>query len=210
MLGVADAVQHRVAHIEVGGGHVDFGAQDVLTVGKLAGPHPAEQVQVFFGGAVAPGTFPSRLRQSAPVLADFVGGETVHVGVAVQDELLGVPVELLKVVRGVVQVLAPVEAQPLDVGQDGFYVLDVLPRGVGVVEAHMAAGAVVLLAHAKVEADGLGVPDVQVSVGFGRETGYHAAIVGSGGLVVVDDGADKIGGDVPGAVVFVNAHFSVA
>ena len=51
---VQDAVHRRVAHIDVGGRHVDPGAQDVAPLGKLASPHPAEQVKALFGWPVAP------------------------------------------------------------------------------------------------------------------------------------------------------------
>ena len=39
MLGVADAVQHRVAQVDVRRRHVDLGAQHVRAVGELAGAH---------------------------------------------------------------------------------------------------------------------------------------------------------------------------
>ena len=42
----ADAVEHRIAHVDVRGGHVDLRAQDVRTVLELSGPHPREHVQV--------------------------------------------------------------------------------------------------------------------------------------------------------------------
>src|SRR6201990_1435850 len=49
----ADAVQHRVAHIEVRRRHVDLRAQHVLAFLELAGLHAAEQVEVLFDGALA-------------------------------------------------------------------------------------------------------------------------------------------------------------
>ena len=53
MLGVQDAVHHRVAHVQVWRSHVNFGAQNSGAVGKIAGPHAFEQLQVFFYRAVA-------------------------------------------------------------------------------------------------------------------------------------------------------------
>ena len=53
MLGVQDAVHHRVAHVEVGRRHVDLGAQGARAVGELAGLHAREQVEVLLDGAVA-------------------------------------------------------------------------------------------------------------------------------------------------------------
>jgi hypothetical protein len=65
-------------------------------------------------------------------------------------------------------VLAPVEAQPLHVGLDRLDVLELLLGRVGVVEAQVAAPAELARA-AEVEADRLGVADVQVAVRLGRE-----------------------------------------
>ena len=45
MLGVQDAVHHRVAHVEVRRRHVDLGAQRARAVGKLARLHALEQVR---------------------------------------------------------------------------------------------------------------------------------------------------------------------
>ena len=41
-----DPVQHRVAQVDVGRGHVDFGAQHPRPVGELAGAHALEEIEV--------------------------------------------------------------------------------------------------------------------------------------------------------------------
>ena len=66
-------VHHRIAHVEIGVGHIDFGPQDERTVGKLAGLHPSEQVEVLLNrpvavGAVSPGRSPA-------ILGDLLPGE---------------------------------------------------------------------------------------------------------------------------------------
>ena len=73
--------------------------------------------------------------------------------------MLGEVVELLEVVGRVVEVLLPVEAEPVDVTLDRVGVLLLLLRGVRVVEAEVAAAAV-LEGEAEVEADRLRVADV--------------------------------------------------
>ena len=85
------------------------------------------------------------------------------------DQLYGALVELLEVVRRVEEPVVPGEAEPADVGLDRLDVLDVLVDRVRVVEAQVA-GAAEVLRDAEVEADRLGVADVQVAVGLGRET----------------------------------------
>jgi hypothetical protein len=71
--GVADAVDGRVAQVDVGRGHVDLGAQDVGAVGELAGLHALEQIQVLGDAAVAVGAVLARLGQRAAVGAHLVG-----------------------------------------------------------------------------------------------------------------------------------------
>ena len=90
-------------------------------------------------GLVAPG-----LGERAAVLADLLGRQVVDVGLAGLDQLDGPLVELLEVVGGEVQVLAPVEAEPAHVLLDGVDVLLLLLDGVGVVEAQVAAAAELL------------------------------------------------------------------
>ena len=53
MVGVQDAVEHRVAQVDVAGRHVDLGAQHARAVRKFAGAHAAEQVEIFLDRAVA-------------------------------------------------------------------------------------------------------------------------------------------------------------
>src|SRR5207249_11837511 len=84
----------------------------------------------------------------------------------------------------------PVEPQPADVLLDRLDVLDVLLRRVGVVEAEVAAAAVVP-GEAEVQANRLGVADVEVAVGLGGEPRDDPAAA-AGGDVLVDDLADEI------------------
>ena len=104
------------------------------------------------------------------VLADLVRGEVVDVGLARLDQQDRPLVELLEVVGGVVEVLAPVEAEPAHVLLDGVDVLLLFLGGVRVVEAQVAAAAE-LLGDPEVQADRLGVAEVEVAVGLGREAG---------------------------------------
>ena len=46
MMGVLDAVHHRVAQVDVRRRHVDLGPQRPRAVGELAALHPLEQVEI--------------------------------------------------------------------------------------------------------------------------------------------------------------------
>ena len=94
----------------------------------------------------------------------------------VADELLGPLIELLEVIGRVIEVLAPVEAEPSDVALDLVDVLLRLLHRVRVVEAEIAVAAE-LLRDAEVDADRLGVADVQPAVRLGRKPRDDGAAV---------------------------------
>ncbi len=117
-------------------------------------------------------------------------GLVVHIGLAGSDEVLGPGVELLEVVRGVVKVLAPVEAEPVHVALDGVDELLLLLGRIGVVEAQVAVAAE-LLGDAEIQADRLGVADVQIAVRLRRKPGDDLGVA-SAREVGLDDVADEV------------------
>ena len=181
MRGVADAVHHRVAHVQVRVSHVDLRPQGARPVGELPGPHAAEQGEVLVDPAVAEravapgwsdGDRPLVGDIRAPVFADLLLVEITHVCLAGADELLGPLVELLEITGGEELALAPVEPQPADVRRDGLDVFLFFFLGVGVVESEIAHSAE-LRGDAEIQADGLGVADVKVAIGLGRPACAH-------------------------------------
>ena len=137
---VPDAVEHRIAQVEVPGGHVDPGPEHVRPVGKLPAPHPREEVEALPGGTIPPRAFPPGTGQGSPRLADLVRRLAVHVGEPGPDEVTGVAVHLLEVVGGVPRLALPSESEPAHVVLDRLHVLPTLLERVGVVEAKAAEG----------------------------------------------------------------------
>ena len=154
----------------------------------------------------------------ATVGAHVVGGLFINVGVARGDEVFSRAVHEVEVVAGLVRFviprLAPVKTQPFDGVDDGVDVFHLLFFRVGVVKPQVAH-ATVVARQAEVEADALGVADVQVAIGLGREAGADfggvqlasglmrrvaraagpaAAGVGAVGEVVLDDLAQEVAG----------------
>ena len=135
---VADAIEHRIAQVDVGRGHIDPRPQRACAVGKLARAHAPEEIQVLLDRAVAPRAVATRLGQGAAVGAGVLGAEVADVGQALLDQLDRESVELLEIVRGEIEPVIPVVPQPVDVGLDGLDELDVLLVGIGVVETQVA------------------------------------------------------------------------
>src|SRR5262252_1765077 len=77
-------------------------------------------------------------------------------------------VELLEIIRRMIEVPAPVETKPAHITLDRVDVFLFLLGGIGVIKAQVAAAPRVLR-DAEVEANRLGVADVQVAVGLGRK-----------------------------------------
>ena len=174
--GVQDAVEHRVAQVDVARGHVDLGAQHARAVRELAGPHAAEQVEVLLDGAVAERAVPAGLGQRAAVRADLLRRLVVDVGLAGLDQALGPVVELLEVVRGVVEVRRPSRSRAS-------------ARRAWIASTYSCSSLVGLVSSkrrwqrppnscgdAEVEADRLGVADVQVAVRLRREARHDLAV----------------------------------
>ena len=189
--GVPDAVQRGVAHDDVGRGHVDFGPQHVAAVGKFARAHTPEQSEAFLGRSFAPGAGRAGFGQGASVFAYLLGVQFVHIGLAVLDETLGKGVQSFKVVRSVVGFAQPLEAQPAHILFNGIHVLHVFLDRVGVVEAQVAR-SVEVAGQAEIDADGLGVSDVQIAVGLGGKAGMHPAAETAVADILGDAGPQKI------------------
>ena len=188
---VQDAVEHRVTEIDIAGGHVDLGAQHPGAVGELAGAHAAKQVEIFVFRAVAERAVGAGLGEGAAPFADLVGALVVDIGLAGANQMFGPGEQLVEIIRCEVLVLAPVEAEPTHIGLDGVDIFLFFLDRIGVVETQMTAAAE-LLRQAEVEANRLGMTDMQVAVGLGRKPGDHG--LGAPGLEIgAHDIADEIG-----------------
>ena len=194
VLDVADAVEHGVAHVEVAAREVDLRAQGVAPLLELARAHTPEEVEILLHGAVAPGAH-GGVRRVAAVLAELLRVQLAHVGQALFDELDGILVGLLKVVRAVVEPVAPVEAEPVDVVLDGVDVLGILLGGVRIVKTEVADAAEVL-GGAEIYGQGLAVSDMQIAVRLGRETGVdlHPLAALSCGQILLHKGLNEVSG----------------
>ena len=186
---VADAVDDRIAEMDVGRCHVDLGPEAPFAVGVLAVAHLVEDAQVAFGIRVARGGRPAGALRHAAIFLPFVLREVAAVRLARLDQVLGDRIHAVEHVRGVpearfrtIAFARPLETEPADVVLDVLGVFVGLLRGIRVVEAEMARAAE-QLGHAEVDAYRLRVADVDVAVGFGRETRYDFAAGPAGGVI---------------------------
>jgi hypothetical protein len=80
-------------------------------------------------------------------------------------------IELLEVIGRVIEMLAPIEADPLHVAHDRLGVFDFLFGRIRIVEPEIAVPAV-FVGDSEIEADRFRVADVQIAVRLRREPRY--------------------------------------
>ena len=194
MLNIADAVEHRVTHVEVAAGQVNLGAKGVLSFLKFAVSHALEQIQAFLNGPVTPGA-DGRPGGIAPVLLELLRGQLAHIGEALPDQLQRILVGLLKIIGAVEEPVTPVKAQPVDVLLDGVHILGVFLGGVGVIHAQVADTAEAF-GSTEINGQGLAVADVEVAVRLRREAGVYLHTVAAVPLreILLHKSVNKISG----------------
>ena len=188
-----DAVHGRVAQQHVGRGHVDLGAQHAGALFELAVLHALEQVEVLLHRAVAIGAVHAGPGQRAAIDAHFLGRLVVHVGNAAADHVAGDLIELSEEIGREMQ-LVPLVAQPFDVGLNALDEGGFLLGGIGIVKAEIALSAV-LLGNAEVDAQRLGMADVQIAVRLRREARAHM-VETTVGKILVDKFLNEIRGSL--------------
>ncbi len=168
-----DSVHDRVPHVDVGMRHVDFCPEDTLPFGKLTVLHPFEKIEILGNRPSPPGGFDAWLGQGTASPANLFGRLVVDISLSRFDQFEGPQEKLVKIVGGVTKV-GPLETEPLHVCLDGFHVLDFLFCRVRVVETEVAIPAE-FFCQAKIQADRLGMADMEVTVRFGGKTGDDLA-----------------------------------
>ena len=149
----------------------------MAALGMTTSPHFPKQGQVLDRGAVAVGRVGAGHGERASPRAHVVGGLRIHIRMPRFDQGFSQLVTPLKVVARVIEVALgaciPSKTEPAYGLKNAVDILLVFLDRIGVVKTHVAA-PVVIERQAKVQTDGFGVPDVQITIGFGRKTGPDA------------------------------------
>ena len=173
MVRESNSIDRRIAQIDVGTRHVDLCAKHHGAFRMLAVAHFAEEPQILFGRTIAIGGVLSRLLQRAAIFAHLIDRLFVHISVARLNKMLREEIHVLKVAAREVEIVFlpvnPVEAKPANAVENAIDIFLVFLHRIRVVKAHMAVPAVVAR-KTEIEADALGMADVEVSVRLRRET----------------------------------------
>ena len=168
VMSVHDAIENRIAKIQVGRRHIDLGPQCFGSVWEFPFFHSGKEVQILFDRTIAIWAIATWLRQSSSVLAHLIRIKVANKGDPLANQLTCPVVKLFKII-GSVQQFIPLEAEPIDVRFDRIDVLLTFLGRIRIVEPKVAVPAVGF-GQAEIEADTFGVPDVQIAVGLRRES----------------------------------------
>ena len=172
---VQDAVNGGVAHVHIGGRHVDLGAQCAGAVRKFSVFHALEQVEIFLGRAIPIRRISAGFCQRSAVFAHFVGAQVAHIRIALTDQLTSKLIAFVKIVRAVEHAAVRHGAKPHKVAVDRLHVLIVLLGGVRVIIAQIKQ-TVVFHRRGIVDEDRLCRADVKISVRLGRKARVHRVV----------------------------------
>ena len=193
MVCVADTVKNRIPQVDIGRGHINLGPQHQLTVLVFAITHITEQLETFFYRAIPIRAVPARSLQGTTELRHLVCCQRTDIGLALCNQLFGEVIDGIEVIRGVTDVTAPGVAQPLYILLDGINVLLGFLLGVGIIKTQVAL-TTKSLGNTKVQANGLGMPNVQVAIRLWREPRHYLAGVFAFGNRVFDQALNKVMG----------------
>ncbi len=192
MGGMGNTVDNRITHIDIWRCHVDLGSQYLLPIGELAVFHASKEIHILLNAAVPIWAFLACLSQGATHAADFLGSGIIYIGLAIFNELYGKFIELLKVVRCIEHPLIPAKAQPFYILLDGIHIFHVFLYRICIIKAEVAQ-SIVLLRQSKVQANGLGVANMEIAIWLWRKTGVDTLAVTAIFQVVIYFILNKIG-----------------
>ena len=169
---LADPVEGRVTHMDVGRRHIDLCPKHMASIFEFPITHTLEKVQILFNGSIPEGTVASRFGQGASIFPNLLCAQAVDISLSPADENTGEFIELLEIIGCVGQPVSPVKPKPTDILQNRLGIGRILLDRVGVIKTHEAMAAIVPW-HSKIEENRLGMPDVEKPVRLRRKTGHH-------------------------------------
>ena len=172
---VQHTIDQRVAEQHVGMGHIDLGSQHEGSGLAFATVHKLEEFQILLHRTIAEGTVRTRTGGRTLLLGNHLGTLFVDVSTSLLDEPYGKVPELLEIVAGIVDV-SPLESQPFDIVLNALDIFRILLDRVGVVKTEVT-DTIVFLGQSEVDGNGLGMSDMQITIGLWWETRLHPTTV---------------------------------
>ena len=141
---VGHTVDDRIPHVDVGGSHVNLGAQDLFPILVPAVLHLLKQLQVLFNAPVPVWAFLTGSGKVASVLPDLLRGQVTDKCLSFLNQEYGALIHLFEIIGGKKQPVLKISAQPLHIRHNGFHEFRLLFCGVCIVKTQVELSTVLL------------------------------------------------------------------
>ena len=168
-------INNRISHIHIGRSHIDLCTEYFLSICKFSVLHVLKQLQVLLYAAVTVRAVLTRLSQGSTILSDLLGRKVAHISLSFLNELHSGLIHLLEIIRSKEQSVIPFCPQPFYIGFDGLYELCLLFGRVRIIKTQVELSAI-FFCQSVIQQNGLGMSNVQISVGLRRKAGMHGII----------------------------------
>ena len=172
---IDNAVDDRVAEVDVGRSHVNLGAEAVRTFSEFTSAHATEEIEVFFYATIAIGGETAGFLRDATISLPLLLGEFAHIGLTATNQFLGNLPHGVKHIASVEE-LVPLVTQPGDILLQLLHELISFLRRVRIVHTQVAL-TIEVARHTKVHPHSLRVANVDPTIGFGRKTGHYGTVI---------------------------------
>ena len=105
----------------------------MFTIFELTITHLAEQLKIFFGTAFTIRAIFSCLSEVASIGMNVISTLAIDIGLAILNEHFSKFIESIKVIAGVIEMDAPIKAQPFHRIQNTIGVFNIFFDGIGIV-----------------------------------------------------------------------------
>ena len=183
-------VNNGITHIHIRRRHINTGPQNFLPVPVHPVFHIFEQFQILLHAPFRRRVFLSRLRQGSPVFPDLIRAQIGYISFSFFNQRNRRFIHLPEIIGCKEQTVFPVCAKPLNIRFNRLYKFRLFLCRIGIVKTHIELAAV-LFCKTIIQKNTLGVPDMQISVRFGRKTGVNR-IINALRQIFIDDLLDKI------------------
>ena len=168
MMRMGNTIDDRITQDHVRCSHIDLGPQDLLPIAEFTRLHAGKQIQVFLNTAIAIGALFARFRERATVGLDLSSRQVIDISEPLPDEFYRIVIEFVEVIRSIEHAVLPGKAQPMDIRLDRINIFRILFRRIRIIETQIAQ-AMIVLSQTKIQANGLGMADMKITIRLRRE-----------------------------------------
>ena len=113
VISMANTVDHRITHHDIGMRHINFETQNMFTILELAIAHFAKEGQIFFRATLTIGTIFSSLSKVATISMNIIRTLAIDIRFAILNQNFCKLIQSIKVIAGMIKMCTPIKSKPL-------------------------------------------------------------------------------------------------